>query len=275
MKIKAILLVMVGVMAANSGSAQFNEYKYIIVPKKFDAYRKPNQHQTSTLVKYMLTQHGFNVVYDDALPPDVLTNRCLALMTDVEDTSSMFNTKLSILFKDCKSNEVFRTIEGTSRSKEFKEAYKEAIKMAFVSFDAINYTYKPSESTEVSPKDEPIKISFKDDVKTVEEEKKSKVIEQEATPENQTYKSVEPTPSNYTKAESSAAETLYAQPIENGFQLVDSTPEIRLILVKSSLENVFLVQGGPNGIVYQKEDTWWWEHMENGNKKLEQLNIKF
>ena len=72
--------------------AQFNDYKYIIVPKKFDAFRKENMHSTSTTIKYLLTKRGFNAVYDDALPDDLFQDRCLGLVAILQDDSSLFVT---------------------------------------------------------------------------------------------------------------------------------------------------------------------------------------
>ncbi len=51
--------------------SQLNEYKYIIVPKKFDGFKNENQYQTSTAIKYYFVQQGFNAVYEDALPQDL------------------------------------------------------------------------------------------------------------------------------------------------------------------------------------------------------------
>src|SRR5690606_40014556 len=108
--------------------AELNNYKYIIVPAKFDTFKQENQYQTSTLVKYLLVENGFNAVYDNALPEDLLSNRCLGLLLGLTDDSSMFTTKLSLTLKDCFSKEVLKTADGSSKEKDFKTAYSEAIK---------------------------------------------------------------------------------------------------------------------------------------------------
>ena len=67
---------------------------------------------------------------------------------------------------------------------------------------------------------------------------------------------------------------LYAQQIENGYQLVDSSPKVVYRIKNSGLNNVFLVEG-KNAIVYKKGDSWVLEYYSENNLKQEALNIKF
>ncbi len=99
-----------------------NDYKYIIVPKKFDGFKKENEHQTSTLIKHLFTERGFNTVYDDALPAELNSNRCLGLLVVLDDQSSMFSTKTTLRLRDCNAVEIMATGEGKSRIKEYKAA---------------------------------------------------------------------------------------------------------------------------------------------------------
>ncbi len=279
MKSRLLFLVMFAAVLGGSLYGQLNDYKYIIVPKKFDSYKEENKYQTSTTIKHLFTQRGFNVVYDDALPTELSKDRCMGLLVNLEDISSMFSTKTIVVLKDCQSNEVFRTVEGRSKIKEFRAAYSDALKKSFSSFDGIQYKYTPKEKQNMT--EEPITVSFENDVKSLDEKPKAKMVVQEATPENQSFKSMEPRPSDFQKAVMPAAEALtsvllYAQPIENGYQLVDSSPKVRLKLMETSLENVFLVNfEGRNGVVLKDNDKWFLEFVENGKKKVEELTIKF
>ncbi len=282
------------------GQENISDYKYIIVPKKFDVFKEPNAHKTSTLVKYLLDQKGFPVIYDDALPEELTKNRCLGLLVALVDDSSMFSTKTVITLEDCNGEIVFKTLQGKSRSKAFKEAYTEAIKESMRSFDQVNYTYKGQSEAR-----EPITVSFKDDIKKLPEHteklsnenkaqgleevdmKKEPLVVQEATTENQFYESKEPVASDITMAEKPAPkklklrkpnkdDILYAQSLPSGFQLVDSAPKIRMKLLKTSKDNIYMVQGGTkNGIVYQKGDTWIFEYYEEDILMQQELNIKF
>jgi hypothetical protein len=268
--------------------AQLNDYKYIIVPKKFDGFRNENQYQTSTLIKYLLVQRGFEVVYDDALPADLNANRCLGLLVDFEDLSGMFSTKVILKLKDCNSVVIMATEQGKSKEKDFKLAYNEAIKDAFRSFDTVNYSYNPKDKEK-----EPVTLSFKNDVKKLEEppretpkNRKEQLVIEEVTPERQTYKSMEPVPSDINKVATDVGKTadapmlisevLYAQEIPNGFQLVDSTPRIRLKIFKTSKPDQYLAKSDEHeGIFYAKEGKWFFEYYVGDQLRVEELTIKF
>jgi len=282
MRLKIVYILLFAMGLNGVVNAQLNDYKYIIVPKKFDAFKSVNQYQTSTLVKYYFEQNGFNVVYDDDLPFDLAANRCLGLTTDFIDNSNMFSTKVVIALKDCNNVEVFRSEEARSKIKLFDEAYKDAIQKAFVSYVGLEYEYEGPEQGQ--PKDTaPVTVSFKDDVKTVDKEPKTNVVEQKATMEEQVYKTVEPKPSTVVKSTNTAAATvtvstdlLYAQRLENGYQLVDSTPKVVLKLEETSMENVFMTNfEGNNAVVFKKGGTWLLEYSDNGKKVQKELNIKF
>lgn len=288
MKLKVLYILVFAFGASNLMNAQLNNYKYIIVPKSFSALKSENQYQTSTVMKYLLTQKGFTVVYNDALPEDLANNRCLGLNADLLDESSLFSTKLAVVFTDCQSKEIFRTVEGRSKIKEYVPAYRDAMEKALVSFDGMDYHYVPKKEAKKEVREEPITVSFKNDIQSVDEveepvvSESPKVVQQEATPENQSYKSLEPKPSNMVKVQEKQnsqllpSEVLYAQPIENGYQLVDSTPKVVLKLEETSIPDVFLVNyQGSNGVVFKKEGKWFLEHSENGDKKLQELQIKF
>ncbi len=287
------LFLIVILLGSLNGFAQveLNNYKYIIVPKKFDNFKKANKYKTSTLIKYLFTQEGFNAVYDDALPEELNSNRCLGLLVFLNDESSLFTTKTSLILKDCSSQEVFKTQTGTSKIKDYNGAYNEALTEAFGSIKALEYKYVPKNGNS-----EPLTISFKNDVKNVEKKKmkepKNKVddvvVKQEATPEKQLYKSNEPVESNIKKEEpfvdkvdsivanAPMAEVLYAQEIANGFQLVDSTPKIKIKLFKTSLADYYIAQAdNKNGVVYKKEGKWHFEYYSDNNLKTKELNIKF
>ncbi|WP_405399141.1 hypothetical protein [Maribacter sp. Asnod2-G09] len=298
-----IVIALVFTFIGFSSFAQTNldDYKYIIVPKKFDAFKNMNEHQTSTLVKHLFTGKGFVAVYDDQLPEDLKFNRCLGVLADLQDDSSMFSTKTTINLKDCNDKIVFSTMEGISKEKEYKAAYNEAIRESMRSFNGMNYSY-----TAKNKKDEAVTINFRNDVKKLDETKASKVLEaekaaeevnvksaptviSEETEKTQYYKDNTPVESNIKKSETqkpafkslevkkpSAKDMWYAQATDNGYQLVDSSPKVRMNLLKSSADNVFMAKTDTkNGMVYQKEGNWIFEYYENDKLVQEELNIKF
>lgn len=273
--------------------AELNKYKYIIVPTKFEAFKSENQYQTSTLIKYNLVENGFTAVYDNDMPADLVAIRCLGLLLALNDDSSMFSTKVTLTLKDCFSNVVYTTVEGMSKEKDYKSAYSGAIKECFKSLSGVGYKF------ESSGDNLPPTVSFKNDVKRIEEKASvqpqqntpNPVVQQKATLEEQSYKNMEPVQSNITKAENSVeiapaqvsyksdgATALYAQPTAFGYQLVDVTPKIAMWLWKTSLSNVFraeAAEGVSDGVVLKKGDKWYFEYYEGDKLMGQELNIKF
>lgn len=284
--------------------AQLNDYKYIIVPKKFDGFKNENQYKTSTMVKHLFTQKGFNVVYADQLPDDLKANRCLGLLVGLDNKSSMFTTKTTLVLKDCSDVDIFSTVQGKSKKKDYEDSYAEALTNAFRSFDGIGYQYTPKPQEQSA---EPVTVSFKNDVKKLDadtnksiqgdsdmkqevatmESGKRETTRQVATPEEQVFEETAPeTSSDYrvrntsekipTPVMKSDIDVLYAQELPNGYQLVDSTPKIRMKLFKSSSPKVYIAESGTiNGVVYTENGQWFFEYYNANELVTEQLNIKF
>ena len=284
MKSFCLTLLFLGVVS--SSFAQLNSYKYIIVPKKFDIFSEENLWQTSVLVKYLFENEGYNTIYDDELPPDLVNQRCLGLVVDLEKNSTLTWTKMTIVLKDCNSADIFRSPEGRSKSKDFREAYHESIKEAFRIFETINYSYQPVE-------EETVTVNFGNDIRSVEDDAKGQVVKdaavvQVATPDEQYYKDVQPQPSEYIKEEPKQAEveetlaeegsTDYwtAKESATGYELVDSNSELKVMLYKTSAPDVFLAKYGKvDGMVYKKDSKWILEYYENKELVVEELNIRF
>lgn len=275
MKKRHIYIVLIALGIGVSAHAQLDPYKYIIVPKKFDAFKSENQYQTSTLVKHYLTEYGLTAVYDDALPLDLAENRCLGLIANILDDSSMFTTKLKVSLKNCQNQEVFTTREGRSKAKEFDVAYREALEKAFGSLAGLNYVYNPPRTVAVAERPNTV------EPRKLPAQASEKAVEQKATQKEQLYKSVEPRPSNINRPSPTAQAPnlgglLYAQPVDGGYQLVNSVPEIVLKLEETSMENIFLTQySGNNAMVFKKDDKWFLEYVDQGEKKNKELQIKF
>ncbi len=275
-----------------SVSAQLNSYKYIVVPKKFDAFKGvENHYQTSTLIKYLFTQEGFNVVYEDNLPDELANQRCLGAYVDLEKNSKLLSTRLTILFNDCSGVTVFRALEGISREKDFKLAYHEAIRESFESIAALNYQYKPVKDQS----EETVTVNFSNDIKKVDTLSRnqaaattaaSAAVLQVATKEERIYEDKRPVPSEYTiedKPDSADAAvavkvipSYIARPIENGYELVGSDSKLWLNLYETSSPDVFLAKNEQeNGMVFKRDSKWFFEYYEESELKVQELNINF
>ncbi|WP_445384272.1 hypothetical protein ACT6NV_09700 [Robiginitalea sp. IMCC44478] len=242
--------------------AQLDAYKYIIVPTKFDGFKQSNQFNTSTLIKYYFTEAGFNPVYENDLPADLYADRCTGLMTRFIDNSSLFATKVVLSLTDCKGNVVFESTEGSSKLKEFDEAYKEAINEAFVSFRGMSYQYTPK-ATQTEP----------------EAAKKQAVVpavESEGIPSPKETTPAE-APEKNIVAEKITDDAWVAVPIPNGYKLDTGDAETSMKLLKSSNPDTFMAFIGdqPRGMVYKKDGIWWHEYYEAGELKNKELRIRF
>lgn len=215
-----------------------NEYKYIIVPNQFEFVKEIDQYRTSSLTKFLFNKYGFTAfLSDESLPEDLLENRCLALTADVKNNSNMFTTKNVIELKDCGNRVIYTSVEGKSKVKEYKKAYHEAIREAFKSIKKLNYKYSPSRG-----------------FKEVQSEVVKKVVKKKVVKINDNE--------------------LFAQPKEDGYQLVNTKPEIVFELSNTYLKDVFIIKN-KNGILYKSVDVWIAEYYKNNTKVVEEYNVKF
>jgi len=167
--------IFIGFISSTFGQ-DLNSYKYVIVPSTFEFLKEPNQYQINELTKFLFEKYGFEAyIEDEELPVELSQNRCKALMANVKNDSGLFSTKLVLVLKDCKNNQVFISEEGTSREKEYKTAYQESLRNAFESISAIDYKYKEEVSAGPSPKSGNV-------VQQVVPEAKAKPIEKEVMP---------------------------------------------------------------------------------------------
>lgn len=229
-------------VSAYSQNKKINNYKYIIVQEKFEFLKKSDQYQTSSLTKFLLQKKGFTVfLSNETLPKDLLQNRCLALMAKVTEVSSFFSVKTKIELQDCYGKLVYSSNEGKSKEKEYKKVYQESIRKAYQTMSDVEYKYIPEEVV-ISEVKKP--ISVKKHVST---------------------KIMKP---------STKVETLYAQVKVNGFQLVNTTPTIVFQVLKTDVNDVFIIKG-KDGILYKSNDIWVAEYYENNKLMVKQFDIKF
>nr|BFF35272.1 hypothetical protein BACT7_01340 [Tenacibaculum mesophilum] len=246
---KKIVYVLLLITATSFAQKSINTYKYVIVPTKFDFLKGKDKYQTSSLTKFLFNKYGFTALLEDEkLPEEVVNNRCLALTGTVRDESGLFTTKSIVELKDCNNKVVFASKEGRSKEKDYKKAYHEAIRNAFKSVQALKYKYTSSK-----------------EVTTVKEEEVAPVV---STVEVVKNKTVQANEENTTK------NVLYAQLTTNGFQLVNTKPEVVFQILKTNVKDVFVIKY-KNGILYKNGDFWFAEYYVDGTKTTKQYQIKF
>ncbi len=269
---------------------QLDAYKYVVVPTHFENFKKANQHQTSTAIKYMFTEQGYPAVYDTEQPTELKVQPCLGVYTRLHDESGMFNTKVRLELVDCEGKTVFETAEGTSKEKDYVQAYRQALREAFRSFSGRSYSYTPP-AAEPARTAQPLALppaqpAAEQAVPVAAQAAAAVAAANPPAPEAGTEPATvvvaavpeaapiaQPDPTG----DEGAPEIWYAQPIANGYQLVDSTPSIRMKLMNTSRNDTYiaLVDGQARGSVFLSDGVWVHEFYEGGTLHREVLRIKF
>ena len=245
MKSKILLLFIL--ISSYAFSQSVNDYQYVIVPVKYDFLSKEDQYGLNTLTKLLLQKYGFKAyLSNEEIPLNTDIQRCNFLYADVIQDKSMFVTKVKVALKDCKEKVVFETQFGSSREKEFAVAYNQALREAGKSFDKLKYKYKEGNN--------------------------SKMVSQEVTTATSQNTSI-----HTIKKESNQTQELYfAQPIANGYQIVDMEPKIIMKLFNTSEKNVFIAQKeNKTGLVISINGQWFFEYYEGSKLVSESWNLKF
>ncbi len=278
---KRLVIVAIVFLAAFNAKAQtdWNQYKYVVVPMQFDFVKGKDTYRVNTLTRYLFKQKGFETLFDEQeLPEDLFKNRCLAMYADVKRIrGGFFKTQLQIELKDCRGNIIIKSDVGRTKEKQFKIAYKIAIREAFKSFDILEYNYDAS--YELKEENEVEETKPKEAVETQEvdavEEKAEEVTEvKSAVKEIESVVEDVEVETKEVKKEVSESQLLYAQPIENGYQLIDTEPKKVMILLNTAAKDVYSVNG-KDAIVFKRDGQWIYSE-NTGTTKIEKvLQIKF
>lgn len=266
-KMKNIILVLFLIMSnifVFGQEKKVNNYKFIVVPDKFDFLNQRDKYKTSSLTKFLLKKNGFTVVLNsEQYPKDLINNPCSALNALVLDKSSMFKVKVIIELRDCSNRLLYTSEEGVSRLKEFKKGFQEAIRNAYASMG--NIVYEPF-LLETIRKD-------KKEIVTVNpvlvEEVKEVKLEVEL-PVINNIEAAQISPINNI----ALSTTLYAQPVEKGFQLINLKPQVVFVILNTSVKGVFLIKD-KNGLLYKKGENWIAEFYDNGKLIEKKYQVKF
>ena len=263
-----------------------NNYKYILVPKKFDFLKNADQYQLNSLTKFLFEKENFKTIFDDEdFPEDLAKDRCLALEANVIDESGLFKTKLMVQLKDCKNNILFTSRMGDSKEKEYQKAYYESLRGAFQSFQSVNYVYKPNQITKDIPViAEPIKQSIVENTPVVESAKAEEIkevkpvskkeLEKPIIQEPKIKEEIKPDEKNIILQETNPSDILYAQVLPNGFQLVDSSPRVVYTIYYSGKKDIYIVKG-KDALIYKLNDAWVIAEQKGNDLGVNSINIKF
>ena len=255
---KAKFLFLLSLVSSYGFSQSINDYAAVIVPIKYDFLKEENQYRLNTLTKFNLQKAGFQAFYSNEEFP-VEYNRCSLLNVDVLKDNAFLVTKLYVVFKDCNGKVVYKSEVGKSKEKEFEVAYAEALNMAFTSIYALHYKYNgkavaPNQNT------------------TVTSTVASTSVVSTAVPVTAAAVAVS-VPNNSAEPDGSV---LFAQPIKNGFQLVDSTPKVILKAYKTTNPSIYIAsKESIQGVMILKDNQWFFEYYEKDTLMSEKISVKF
>jgi len=262
MKIKFLLTVLfisvAGFAQTSQSSQAVNDYKAVIVPLRYSFLNSDNQYRMSTISKGNLTKAGFQAFYANEELPAELNDRCQLLYIDVKKDSGFLITKLFIELKDCYGTVVYTSEIGKSKEKDYEMAYRESLNMAFISVNNLHYKYSGKTAT---PTGKPGMITAA-----------PVAIAAAVAPSQAQVQTTVATP----VADVKDPNLLYAQPTDNGYQLIDKTPKVVMKLLKTSRPDSFIaIKDGVQGTLNAKDNQWFFEYYQNDKLVSEKVSVKF
>ena len=148
---KKVILIFFVLISSFIFSQTLNQYKYAIVPEKYPFQKNKNDYNFNELTKAAMRKYGFEPYFEtEILPKDISNDN--KIYVDVLENSSMIYTKLIVVLRDYANNVLFRSAEGTSKEKEFAEAYEECFRQAMKSFDVLEHQYIRNQVADIDVK---------------------------------------------------------------------------------------------------------------------------
>lgn len=223
-------------------SQNLNDYKYAMVPSKFNFLKEENMYNLNALTKLFMEKYGFETyLSNETAPDDFIANNCNKVFVDVIPNNNIFTTRVKVVIKDCRGTILYTSEEGTSKDKEYKVAYNQALRMAFDNFSILKgHKYEASKIKEITVED------YFNTVKTVDDSKLNlKAIKVDR---------------------------------ETSLTVIEiNSNNVYMIIKPTSLKDIFIAfKENVDGILYKKENEWIFEfYKKSGIKIIQKLNIEF
>lgn len=264
------------------GQKNLNDYRYVIVPTRYDFLDEPDRYRLNSLTKFLFKKYGFDALMaNQPFPADLQNDNCLALRAGVIEHKGLMRTKLEVELRDCSNELVFKTKIGQTRVKEYKKAYNLALRDAFESFEGVNYSYNGKRSDTVDNTTE--SQVFNNDmepekevavVKTKKEEKSPKI--EKITKDDKIKKKPKKVKNEKVKASKDANDdnTYTTKEVFNGYKLLDGSLNEAMTIYSSGVKDVFIVKG-KDAIIYKKGDGWIYSETNDTNLLTKVIKIDF
>jgi hypothetical protein len=293
---KKSILIVLAFFALTSVFAQqsLNDYKYVIVPNKFEFLNEADEYRINSLTKFLFEKYNFEAIMEDEVfPSDYAKNNCLGLKADVLKDSNLFKTKLTVQLKNCKNEVIYTSAEGESRDKNYKVAYNEALRLAFKSFEDENYNYVPknvaveNEVVAVEAKQKEIERlkaevkTLKADskkIETLEEKPEAVVVEEiaevekvvEVEVEKAAKKDVSPKPT----VNNNALNAVLVPGSINSYYIKNVKGEVVYTLLHYGQQDLYIVKG-KDAIVTKINNVWVIKQYVENDLQVKALDLKF
>lgn len=253
-------------MVSFSFAQEVNQYKYALIPSKFNFLKDVDQYQLNSLTKFLMEKQGFVVFLDtdENMPEEIMLSNCNKIYVDVLSEGNFMVSKLSVVLKDCKGKILFTSEQGKSKEKDYKKGFQEALRNAFNSFSSLHYFYTPTENQSNATATPVVKQA----VVVAPVFTTPAVTAAVVNPAND----VKPVQGTFKND----ADLLFAQPITNGFQLIDTTPKVVMKIYNTSVKNTYTaVKASIQGVFILKDNQWFFEYYKDDNLVSEKINVKF
>ncbi|WP_117879409.1 hypothetical protein [Aureibaculum luteum] len=309
MKLKSLFIIITIFISNTVIGQSLDDYKYVIIPAKYDFQKTDDQYQLNSLTKFLFEKEGFKTQFDNLeIPLEISKNPCDVLTARVNNTSNMFTTKLVIELINCKNQKVLITGEGISKEKEYKKGYQEALRKAFEFVTAQNYNKVNADNTQsaiakstvqdaknavrkaaaeaaavVEEAVQEVEIIETAEVEIPEEIQIAEVEEEIVEVEETIVKSTSTSSiiNNFKDLNQKGvllglptAKKLYAQENRMGYNLVDSDPKIVFQLLKSEKEDVYYIKDR-SGIFFKEGQKWYAEFYHGGHRFKQEFEVKW
>jgi hypothetical protein len=108
-------------------------YKVVVMPKKFDFLSEENQYNLNTLSKLFFEKEGFQVINEeDLLSQEFYNKRCDFFYFNINNIKSLLTTRVIVDLKDCEKQIVLESKEIRTKEKDFELAYNEVVRAALI-----------------------------------------------------------------------------------------------------------------------------------------------
>lgn len=138
-KYLVVLFFFLSVFSKSYSQSSMSDYSFVIVPERFDFLDEVDKYQLNSISEFLFNKYGFHAFKSNNVPN---AKRCDGLYADVVNVNAFLKTKLQLILRDCNGFEVYRSPEGVTKLKKFKQAHQDALRKAFEYFEGMGVKQK-------------------------------------------------------------------------------------------------------------------------------------